>query len=79
MSTFDREVNKVLDELEREALEVTYRPPQERSAQRFPLDEPMLNALREMNEKVRAVVMDSHARENSAPLFFRRGLTQPLR
>jgi len=79
MSTFDRERNKALDDLEREALEVTYHPPQERSAQRFPLDEPMLDALREMNEAVRAVVSDSHACEPSAPRLFRGGLRQPLR
>lgn len=79
MSTFERELNKALDELEREALEVTYHPPQERSAQRFPVEGPMLIVLREINEKVRAVVSDSHACEHSAPRFFRGGLRQPLR
>lgn len=71
------------DDLEREALEEVYRPPPQRSAagevQRFPVDEHLLNALQEVEQRVHTVVIDARRDGNSGVRFFRGGLKQPLR
>ena len=71
-----------LDDLECEALAVTYQPPSQGSAesdvQRFPLDESLLDAMQEIQRRVREVVIDVHAYGKSDARFFRRGLRKPL-